>query len=322
VTVESPAGATVLVLGASGFLGRHVHAAFATAGARVVPVSRKAHDGVALDLVRAGRRELAGVCAGADVVVNASGVVWGGTEQEMTWMNAELAERLAEVLAASPGRPRLVHLGSAYEYGPTPHGTSIDEEWPPAPASPYGRTKLRGTRAVLRAAEEDGLNCVVLRVSVACGPGAPVVSLPGLVAGHLADGLDDELRLAPLLAHRDLVDVRDVAGAVLAAACATRGTVTGKVVNIGGGDAVPVRSLVDLMISLSGRPVRVLEEAAASGARSDAQWQCLDITRARRLLGWAPRRTLAESMRDLLTAAGVPLAPPEPAARAHRRDRR
>ncbi|WP_131763932.1 NAD-dependent epimerase/dehydratase family protein, partial [Actinomadura fibrosa] len=164
-----PAGTTVLLLGASGFLGRHIHAAFAAAGARVVPVSRTAKDGVALDLVRAGRRELAGLCTGADVVVNAAGAVWGGTEQEMIRLNAELPERFTEVLAASPGRPRLVHLGSAYEYGPAPRGTPIDETWPPAPVSPYGRTKLRGGRAVLRAAGDGGLDGVVLRVSVACG---------------------------------------------------------------------------------------------------------------------------------------------------------
>ncbi|MDN3355688.1 NAD(P)-dependent oxidoreductase [Actinomadura sp. DC4] len=324
------ASRSVVVLGASGFLGRHVCAAFAAAGARVSPVSRKARDGVALDLVRAGRPELRRLCAGADAVVNAAGAVWGGTGQEMAELNAELVRRLTEVLAELPERPRFVNLGSAYEYGPVPAGVSIDEDWPPAPATAYGRTKLQGTQAVVRAADEHGVDGVALRVSVACGPGTPKVSLPGIVAGHLAAG-DDELRLAPLRAHRDLVDVRDVADAVLAAADAPRGAVAGAVINIGGGAAVPVRDLVELMISLSGRPVRIVEEAVARDTRSDAQWQRLDIGRARRTLGWTPRRTLAESMRDLLTAVGVPVVRPvpavqpaegtedEPTARAHPR---
>lgn len=58
------------------------------------------------------------------------------------------------------------------------------------------------------------------------------------------------------------------------------------------------------MIEWCGRPVRV-QEGPARENRSDALWQRLDISRARRLLGWAPRRTLTDSVRDLLAAAGV-----------------
>ncbi|WP_245667964.1 NAD-dependent epimerase/dehydratase family protein [Actinomadura macra] len=304
MTPEPPAGRRVVVLGASGFLGRHICAAFTAAGSRVTPVSRTAPGAVALDLSRDGRAGLARVLAGARVVVNAAGAVWSGTEQEMAALNAGLVHRLTEVVTGLPERPRLIHLGSAYEYGPVPFGTSIPEDWPPAPTTPYGRTKLQGTRTVVRAAEERGVDGVVLRVSVVCGPGAPRSSLPGIVTEHLTAGRD-ELRLAPLLAHRDLVDVRDVADAVLAAASAPE-RVAGAIVNVGGGVAVPVRTLVDLLVALGGRPLRVVEEAASRDTRSDALWQLLDIKRARRTLRWSPRRGLAESMRDLLTAAGLP----------------
>lgn len=106
--------------------------------------------------------------------------------------------------------------------------------------------------------------------------------------------------------------MRDVADAVLAAAVAPAGA-SGAVLNIGGGTAVPVRELVDTMISLSGLPMRVVEDPALGLTRSDAAWQLLDISRARPQLGWEPRRTLRESLRDLLTDAGVV---PPPVARA------
>ncbi|MFD7052743.1 NAD-dependent epimerase/dehydratase family protein [Streptomyces mirabilis] len=322
-------GQSVLVLGASGYLGQHICTAFAAADARVIRVSRGApHDGtngaggghrtdvrdvmtgtVYLDLAAADSAELTRLYAdsGARVVVNAVGAVWKGNEDQMTELNAHLVERLTDAVAALPQRPRLIQLGSAHEYGPAGPDDLIDEDWPPAPATAYGRTKLAGTRAVVRAVREREVDGVVLRVSVSCGPGAPLGSLPGTVAARLAAG-DDVLRLAPLLAHRDLVDVRDVADAVVAAARVPAPALAeaGAVVNIARGETVPIRKLVDLMITCSGRSVRVEEEQPARANRSDALWQRLDISRARRLLTWAPRRTLLDSVRDLLAAAGVP----------------
>ncbi|URN01207.1 NAD(P)-dependent oxidoreductase [Actinomadura madurae] len=297
------------MLGASGYLGRHICAAFDAAGAEVIRVARRdgAAGAVRLDLAAAGSAELARLCtaSGARVVVNAAGAVWQGDEGQMTELNARMVERLAGAAASLPRRPRLIQLGSAYEYGPAGPDDLIGEDWPPAPATAYGRTKLAGTRAVLRAVREQGLDGLVLRVSVACGPGAPAGSLSGTVAAHLAAGRD-VVRLAPLRAHRDLVDVRDIADAVVSAARVPAPALAGAeaVVNIGRGESVPVRELVDLMIEWCGRPVRV-QEGPARENRSDALWQRLDISRARRLLGWAPRRTLTDSVRDLLAAAGV-----------------
>ena len=57
---------------------------------------------------------------------------------------------------------RLVHVGSAAEYGP-PTTERLHEDHPTWPAGPYGRTKLHGTRAVLDVSEQGG--AVVAQVS-------------------------------------------------------------------------------------------------------------------------------------------------------------
>ncbi|UFQ18664.1 MULTISPECIES: NAD-dependent epimerase/dehydratase family protein [Streptomyces] len=325
----APTGEPVLVLGATGYLGQHICTAFAATGARVIRVSRGLRDDAAtgagdparavagaagndtvhLDLDAVGTAGLTRLCTdfGARVVVNAVGAVWSGTEQRMTALNDRFVQRLTDAVAALPGRPRLIQLGSTHEYGPAGPDDLIDEEWPQTPTTGYGRTKLAGTRTVVRAVQERRVDGVVLRVSVSWGPGAPLGSLPGTVAAHLAAG-HDVLRLAPLRAHRDVVDVRDVADAIVAAARVPRAALAeaGVVINIARGETVPVRELVDLMITCSGRSVRVEEERSAQANRSDALWQRLDTSRARRLLSWAPRRTLTDSVRDLLAAAGVP----------------
>ncbi|MEU2249788.1 NAD-dependent epimerase/dehydratase [Streptomyces sp. NPDC019224] len=303
---------SVVVLGATGFLGRHVAGAFEEAGDRVLRVSRSAPPGgapgrAALDLTAAGPGELAAFLAAhrPDVVVNAAGTVWQADEERMRALNDTFVRRLVGVLPALPTAPRLVQLGSVHEYGPVPEGTLITEDRAPAPVGTYGRTKLRGTEQVLAAAR-DGLDAVVVRVTNACGPGAPEQSLPGKVASHLARQAErrrpvGELRLAPLRARRDFVDVRDVADAVVAAAEPRPGT-AGRVFNVARGEAVAARRLVDRMIELSGLTVRLVEQAPADPVRSAADWQQADITLARCLLGWRPRRGLDASLRDLLAS--------------------
>ncbi|MEQ4303844.1 NAD-dependent epimerase/dehydratase family protein [Plantactinospora sp. B6F1] len=110
-------------------------------------------------------------------------------------------------VATVPRRPRLIRLGSVHEYGPVPIGAAITEGRLPAPNTGYGRSKLGGTRAVLRAVRTGGLDGLVLRIANVCGPGAPPASLLGSVAGQLA-GIAatgaGELRLGPLFGRRDL----------------------------------------------------------------------------------------------------------------------
>ncbi|MFJ8108055.1 NAD-dependent epimerase/dehydratase family protein [Streptomyces sp. NPDC096132] len=274
-----------------------------------------------LDLLAARPEEIteALLAVGADVVVNAAGRAWRADEAEMAAGNAELVERVVAALAALPGPPvRLVQLGSVHEYGAGAPDGATGEDHEPAPVTPYGRTKLLGTRAVLRAARERGVDGVVLRLANVIGAGVPQGSLFGRVAGHLGEaarsGARGEraaaLRLPPLRAARDLVDADDVADAVLAAATAPGAAVTGRVINVGRGEAVPMRGLIDRMIALSGLEIPLVEAAEAPASRTDVARQCLDVSRARALLGWRPLRSVDDSLRDLLASVLPPEHPP------------
>jgi nucleoside-diphosphate-sugar epimerase len=296
----------LMIIGAGGFLGRHVwHRAVAaglevcTAGRSELPASPSHH---LVDLARDDPEGLAGVVAAVspDVVVNCAGAT-AGAPDVLSAVNVTGSYALARAMLLA-GRPaRLVHLGSAAEYGYSEPGVPVTESAPPRPAGVYGVTKLAGTRLV-QLAVAAGLPAVVLRVFNPVGPGAPEESLPGRLAAELRRALTSgtEVRLGSLDAVRDFVDVRDVADAVLAAAAGPG--LSHPVVNIGSGRGVPVRALVKELITISGYAGAVREDAPGSARSAGLMWQQADITRATADLGWQPRYDLAASMIDLWEA--------------------
>ncbi|MCQ9184195.1 NAD(P)-dependent oxidoreductase [Streptomyces sp. IBSBF 2953] len=305
---------TVVVLGATGFLGRHICAALRDAGRPVRAVARSGPTPV--DLLHSAPQTLAAVFDEADAVVNAAGRAWQADARDMERGNVLVVRTVLDALRLTDRRPRLIQLGSVHEYGTAEPGTAMAESRPPRPLTPYGRTKLEATRAVLDAADRRRLDATVLRVANVCGPGAPRGSLFGLVAAAVhearqarrADRTPPALRVSPLRAHRDVVDVRDVADAVVAA-CAPPAAVTGRVINVGAGRAVHMRTLVDRAVALGGVPLTV-DEASGGGPATAADWQLLDIALARRLLGWRPRRGLDDMLGHLLSPHDPPLTDP------------
>ncbi|MEU6285559.1 NAD(P)-dependent oxidoreductase [Streptomyces sp. NPDC047028] len=322
MTLPARGAGPVVVLGGTGFAGRHCRTALEANGFPTVDVSRSTPGPHRLDLADVTPGTLAGLLheTGAAAVVNAAGAVWACGDDAMHALNARLPAVLAEAVTGRPPelRPPVVQLGTVYEYGPASENVPEQtEDTPCRPAGTYGVTKLRGTRALLDAADAARFGAVVLRVSNMLGPGAPTASLPGLVAAHLADAARDPdgpapLHLAPLTAHRDYIDVRDVADAVLAALDHARRHPGGRVFNIGSGDTVPVRGLVRRMVERSGLPVELVEEGRAALSRGDAGQQRLSVRAAARDLGRRPRRTLDESIDDLLRQASGGALPRTP----------
>ncbi|MFJ3976313.1 NAD-dependent epimerase/dehydratase family protein [Streptomyces sp. NPDC090021] len=300
----------VAVLGATGTIGRQVAAAFARAGHEVLGVARHraphsaAHPFVPLDVAAAEPRDIAALLAEhhVEVVVNATGG-WVVTEEAMHRAHVRLVERLLAGVAMLPGRPRVVHVGSIHEYGfvpPDPDG--IDESVTPEPSTPYARTKLAGSRAVLAAARTGDVDGVVLRPVNVCGPHPSEVSFLGTVLSRLrALAPGERLELVIADAARDYVDVRDVASAVLLAADAAA---SGNVFNIGRGEAPTMRHLVTTLVEAAGFPPGTVEETGGPVESKGGGWTKADVRRAERVLGWRPAIGLRASLHDMWKAAG------------------
>ncbi|EEP73326.1 NDP-hexose 4-ketoreductase [Micromonospora sp. ATCC 39149] len=298
----------VVVVGGTGFVGRHVSAALAARGddvlvlARRVPSAGLPYRARALDVATLEPAALAAVfdAEQPDAVVNATGGKWNLTDAELPSSCTIPTWSVTAALERTRCRPRLVHLGSVLERVQEPPGAPAGATVPTQPESMYGRAKLAATQAVLAATRAGSVDATVLRLANVVGPGVPPDSLLGRVVVRLVDaaGRDRSARveLSPLRAHRDYVDVRDVAEAVVSA---TRESVTGRVIGVGRGEAVPVRSLVEMLIEVSGVPTEVVELPDRPGSVEVVDWARVDPGPARDLLGWRPRRSLRDAVGGL-----------------------
>ncbi|MET9361112.1 NAD(P)-dependent oxidoreductase [Streptomyces sp. NPDC006632] len=289
----------ILVLGHSGYLGGHVARELrALPGVQFLSGGRGPRADLAVDLATVTPGPLAELLfsVAPDAVVNCAGAV-GPQPVALAELNVRAPAVLCAALREAAPRARLVHLGSAAEYGPTGIGERVTERSATHPTTLYGATKLAGTLAVT----SSGLDAVVLRITNPVGPGAPAAGLPGRLARRLRD-LEPHsvVRLGDLSAHRDFVDARDVAHAAVLAA--TGGTPVPPVLNVAAGQAVPVRELVRELARVAGFQGQIEEDAEGSDRSAGVPWQCSDPAAARTALGWSARHSLADSVSALWTA--------------------
>jgi NDP-hexose 4-ketoreductase len=308
----------VAVLGATGWVGRHLCDVFARHGYGVLAVARTFAPHVSryefrpLDLATADRETITEMlrASGVNVVINATDAAnatdgFSRTEDEFVHFNVRVVERLLAAMAILPGDPRMVHLGSIHEYGPVADGVLMHESLQPNPVGTYARTRLAGSEAVLNAARAGMVSGVVLRLVNICGPHPSPATFPGKLLEQLraAVASGDEVTLRIAHDKRDFVDVRDAADASFKAA---ESPVSGRVINIGSGVAVSMHDVVTFSLAAAGLPVTVLNARYEPVPSLGTDWVQADIRLAEELLDWRPRISLPQSFQDMWKAAGDP----------------
>ncbi len=295
----------VLVTGAHGFFGRHLVDALAAAGAVPLPAGRADADLRDPVAVRALFDRL-----GPDMVVHAA-VTGGG----IGWMRAHPADAFTdnvrmstEVLdAAWRARVRrFCGISSACAY-------AVDAAQPmredalyagvPEPTNgPYGHAKRAMMVQGAAYAEQHGFDCVFVVPTNLYGPGESTDLGRAHVVGALLHrfeaarraGADEVVCWGTGRATRDLLHARDAAAGVVALLARGGGPAP---VNLGSGEERTIAAIAAAVADAVGFRGRI----AWDPARPDGMpRKVLDISRARALLGWAPRTPLAEGLKEMV----------------------
>jgi UDP-glucose 4-epimerase len=216
------------------------------------------------------------------------------------------------------GCHRLLFSSTGCFYQPGPDG-SVDEDSPIVPDSPYARTKALCEGMFADIAAGTPLRVVSLRYfnPVGADPALrtglqtpyPTHALGKLIQAHEAGqpfpvtGTDYPTRDGTRI--RDYVHVSDLAAAHVAALTGfdgVLGVATSIAINLGTGTGTTVRELAAAFGSVVGAPVATVDvprrpgDVAGAFTRSD---------RAKRLLNWEPRRSLADGIADSLRWSAV-----------------
>lgn len=305
----------VLVTGAAGFIGSHVAEALLARGDEVVGVDnfdpmysraakqRNLESALTQPGFRFEERDLTDPGAVAPllsrdtVVVHlaARAGVRPSLRDPVGYAHANVTGTAAVVEAMQQaGATRLAFASSSSVYGDTTPAPFREDAVAVDPVSPYAATKRAGELLLRALAPIRGLRVAALRFFTVYGPRQrPDLAIHAfaraMAAGEpltlFGDGSD----------ARDYTFISDIVGGVLSAVDWTASAPVGvEPFNLGGGEPVTLRRMVDELAAALGREPRIVWAPVQPG---DVRNTEADLAKSGRVLGYHPRTPFREGIR-------------------------
>lgn len=289
----------IVVLGAGGFIGRHLAEALAGGGMPVVAATRRPaafdHPGIrniVSDYTEAA--QFVPLLGDARAVVHAASDTTPGSTAAQPQLEGNLRTTLAlvEALQDVPST-RLVYLSSGGTLYGDREGAALETD-PLQPRSYHGAGKAAAEHFIQAWTAQYGGTAVVLRPSNVYGPGQP----PRAGFGIIPAAFDAALHGTPLPVWGDGASVRDYLYVDdLVALCRRvidRSLAPGThVFNAASGEGLELDALLDAIDATTGAPLR---RDAQPSRRVDIRSIVPDATAARTTFGWAPAVPLAQGL--------------------------
>lgn len=303
-------GRCVLVIGAGGFVGRHLVAELrARHGERAVIGAGRVDADLPLDILdgAALRRVLSEVRP--THVVNLAGIAVpaeAAQAESAAWaLHLHAVLDLGRAILEIRSEAWLLQVGSGLAYGRTArHGRPIHETEAMEPMDVYGASKAAGDIAI-GAVAEAGLRVVRLRPFNHSGPGQTTEFVVPAFARQIAEieaGLRPPvLDVGNLESARDFLDVRDVVKAYSTLILRSEDLDANSVLNVASGRPVVMRDILDRLLSMSTERIEVRHDPARHRV-GDVRTICGDAAALKAATGWVPERDLDHMLHDVLQA--------------------
>lgn len=299
--LEAIKGASVLVTGASGFMGRHLSRRLSVAIPRLFlavhqPAAFDSGEVLEMDLTDPGSIHLALSAARPEIVFHLAAFTDVSRDPELeerhNAVNFQGTLDLARALK-NYGVKRMVHFGTCEEYGDGE--VPFSESQPPRPVSPYSASKARATEALQGLWREESFPVVIVRPFLTYGPGQ---NRKRFLAQAIDAAIHDRaLPMTPGRQTREFNHVEDVLEGVLQTA-AVEG-IEGEIINIACGEERRLDEVAHQVFRLAGASVG--PDLGALPYREGEAMRFFGSTeKCRRLLGYKTGIHFEEGLKSLI----------------------
>jgi len=297
-----------LITGATGFAGRHLADALIAAGHHVEGLARHPKDAPfpvhAVDLAQRIGIETALRSVRPDWIFHLAAFPNVGAsfkDPAAAWRgNLTATQELYAAIHRSGLRPRILHVSTCAVYGDLPPGLStITEDAPLRPTSPYAVSKAAADLLAYQQMHNNGLDIVRVRPFNHIGPGQAADYAAANFARQIAAaerGGSTAIVGKDLSPYRDFTDVRDMVRAYIRLLEVGR---KGEVYNAGSGQMYQIRDVMNRLRKLA-RVSTTVKEEGDPDRTGDTQKTAADTRKLRAETGWEPTIPLDQTLADIL----------------------
>ena len=198
-------------------------------------------------------------------------------------------------------KPRMVIIGSGEEYGHIKEDeTPIHEDTKLRPGNIYAATKACQNMIGSIYSKAYDMELMLVRAFNHVGPGqAPIFVVSDFCkqVAEIEKGMREPVMyVGNLAARRDFTDVRDVVRAYGLLSLKGR---AGETYNVGSGNAMEIRAVLDLIISMSSSEIEVRVDPNKIRP-VDVPVIEADISKIREETGWEPKIPFSQTVREIL----------------------
>ena len=293
----------ILITGANGFIGRHLAGILSVQGAQVSFLDRIASGGPAHPEYIGDLRDAAFV----DRTIS-------HCDPEIIFHLAAYKERVPELEAFSQAIAvnvlgslnlftaakklsslrSIIVIGTAEEYGRNP--SPFSEKDREAPVNAYSYSKLCVTHLGEMLYKHYGLPCVMIRPTLAYGPGQDVdMFLPALIQSLIND---HPFLMTPGRQTRDYLYITDLIDALMSSALERNAL--GQIINVGSGQSIAIADLALKVQEYIGK-TNLVKIGAKQYRAGEAMEYSVDGSKAKQILHWQPRVLLEQGLKNTIT---------------------